>query len=59
MVLCQQNTCKHLVAIKDSFDGQEFIIGYTCEAGFTIEVNDPVGYARLAPECAKYVKAEG
>jgi len=59
MVLCQQDQCKHLVAIKDNFEGQEFIIGYTCEEGFTIEVNADVGYARLAPECERYAKAEG
>ncbi len=54
MVLCQQEQCKHLVAIKDTFDGQEFIIGYTCEEGFTIETNEDIGYARMAQECEKF-----
>ena len=58
MVLCQQDKCKHLVAIKDNFGDQEFVIGYTCEEGFTIEINDDIGYARLAQECEKYERAE-
>ena len=58
MVLCQQDHCKHLVPVKDSFDGQEIIIGYQCEEGFTIEINDTIGYARMAPECEKYENSE-
>jgi hypothetical protein len=54
MVLCQQEQCKHLVAIKDIFEDQEFIIGYACEKGFTIETNEDFGYARLAQECEKF-----
>ena len=42
MVLCQQDKCKHLIAMKDNFEGQEFIIGYQCEEGFTIEINDEI-----------------
>ncbi len=38
MVLCQQDRCKHLVPVKDRFDGQEFIIGYQCEEGFTTKL---------------------
>lgn len=57
MVRCQQDQCIHLIAMKDNFEGQEFIIGYTCEEGFTIELNDDIGYARLAQECEKYEKA--
>lgn len=58
MVACQKDQCKHLIAVKDKFEDQEFIIGYTCEKGFTIELNDDIGYARLAPECEGYEKAE-
>ena len=58
MVLCQQEQCKHLVPVKDSFDDQEFIIGYTCEEGFTIEMNDDIGYARLAQECEKFERTD-
>ncbi len=58
MIKCQQDTCKHLVPVKDSFDGQEFIIGYACEEEFTIELNDEIGYARLAQECEKYENAD-
>ena len=58
MVLCEKDRCKHLVPIKDSFDGQEFIIGYKCEEGFTIAMNDTIGYARMAPECEKYEKSD-
>jgi len=57
MVKCQQDRCKHLVPVKDSFEGQEFIIGYQCEEGFTIETNDTFGYARMATECEKYEQA--
>ncbi len=56
MVLCEENQCKHLIVHKDSFDGQEFVIGYQCEEGFTIETNEDIGYARMAPECEKYEK---
>lgn len=58
MVLCEKDKCKHLVTVKDSFDGQEFIIGYKCEEGFTIETNDTIGYARMSPECEKYERKE-
>ena len=58
MIKCQQDTCKHLVPVKDSFDDQEFIIGYACGEGFTIELNDEIGYARLAQECEKYEKSD-
>jgi hypothetical protein len=58
MVLCEKDQCKHLVAVKDNFDGQEFIIGYKCEEGFTIEINEDIGYARMAPECEKYERRE-
>ncbi|GAK53480.1 hypothetical protein U14_04745 [Candidatus Moduliflexus flocculans] len=58
MVKCEQDQCKHLVPMKDIFDGNEFIIGYKCEEGFTIETNDTVGYARMASECEKYEKRE-
>lgn len=58
MVPCEKEKCKHLVPIKDNFEGQEFIIGYTCDKGFTVELNDDIGYARLAQECEKYEKAE-
>lgn len=58
MVACQHDQCKHLIAMKDKFEDQEFIIGYTCEKGFTIELNDEIGYARLAPECEGYEKAD-
>lgn len=58
MILCQQEQCKHLVPVKDSFEDQKFIIGYTCEEGFTIEMNDDIGYARLAKECEKFEPAD-
>jgi hypothetical protein len=58
MVQCQQDQCKHLVPVKDSFEGQEFVIGYQCEEGFTIEINDIIGYARMATDCEKYERAE-
>ena len=58
MVLCEKDRCKHLVVHKDTFDGQEFIIGYQCEEGFTIATNEDIGYARMAPECEKYEKKE-
>jgi hypothetical protein len=57
MVLCEKEKCKHLVAVKDNFDGQEIIIGYKCEEGFAIETNEDIGYARMAPECEKYEKS--
>lgn len=58
MILCQQDHCKHLVPMKDTFDGQEIVIGYKCEEGFTIETNDTFGYARMAHECEKFEKRE-
>ena len=58
MVLCQQDHCKHFVAKKDNFDGQEFIIGYTCEAGFDIELHKVRGYERNVPFCEKYERLE-
>lgn len=44
--------------MKDTFDGQEIVIGYKCEEGFTIETNDSFGYARMAHECEKFEKRE-
>ena len=58
MTKCQTDKCKHLVPITDSFEGQEFIIGYRCEEGFTIETNDTYGYARMSPECEKFEARE-
>ncbi|MBD3304815.1 hypothetical protein GF348_00465 [candidate division KSB3 bacterium] len=58
MVRCQQDQCKHLVEVKDEFEGQEFTIGYKCEEGFTIAMNEDIGYARMAPECEKYERRE-
>lgn len=58
MVLCQKDKCKHFIIMKDTFDGQEFIIGYKCEEGFAIEYNDDIGYARMSNECEKYERAE-
>lgn len=58
MTLCQQNTCKHLVPITDKFGDQEFVIGFKCEEGFTIEINEDIGYARMAKDCEKYERVE-
>ncbi len=58
MVKCEQDQCQHLVPIKDEFEGQEFIIGYKCEEGFTIAMNDTFGYARMVPECEKFEPKE-
>jgi hypothetical protein len=57
MVKCQQDRCIHLTPITDSFEDQEFIIGYACEEGFPIELNDDIGYARLSQACEKYETA--
>ena len=58
MVLCEKDKCKYFIIVKDHFEDQEFIIGYHCEEGFTIEYNDDVGYARLTPTCEKFEKSE-
>ncbi len=54
MTFCQKDACKHLVPIKDTFDGQEFVIGFKCEEGFAVEANEERGYARMSPNCEKY-----
>lgn len=54
MVLCQQDRCQHFAAKTDTFEGQELIIGYYCDAGFDIELNKLRGYERNVPFCERY-----
>jgi len=58
MVLCQKDQCRHFLAKKDVFEGQEFIIGYFCEEGFDIELHKSRGYERNVPFCEKYEPSE-